>query len=160
VQNEAGPVATSPIVTTTATITRNADSLSYQTASNIVFTVGTIYCEVQSEPTGSNRNAVAPGNSSCNASSSTSWRAYDGTTVVEKIGLSDIRTGKRKRVNSWGPENTKVTGDGLPPASGAFDGLFGDGAILYIAQNFQGYIGPVAIYNYQMTDAELQAITT
>jgi hypothetical protein len=161
VQNEAGAEATSPIVTTTATITRNADSLSYQTASNIDFAVGTIYCEVRSTPTGSNRNAVAPGNSSCNASnsSSTSWRAFDGTTVVEKTGLSDISTGKRKRANSWGPANTKVTGDGLTPASGAFDGLFGDGAILYIAQNFQGYIGPVAIYNYQMTDAELQEIT-
>ncbi len=162
VQNEAGAKATSPIVTTTTTVTRNADSLAYQTASNIDFAVGTIYCEVQSTPTGSNRNAVAPGNSSCNASnsSSTSWRAFDGTTVVEKTGLSDISTGRRKRANSWGPANTKVTGDGLTPASGAFDGLFGDGAILYIAQNFQGYIGPVAIYNYQMTDAELQAITS
>jgi hypothetical protein len=162
VQNEAGAVATSPIVTTTTTVTRNAEALSYQTASNIDFAVGTIYCEVRSTPTGSNRNAVAPGNSSCNASnsSSTSWRAFDGTTVVEKTGLSDIGTGRRKRANSWGPANTKVTGDGLTPASGAFDGLFGDGAILYIAQNFQGYIGPVAIYNYQMTDAELQAITS
>lgn len=161
VQNEAGTKATSPIVTTTAAVTRNAESLTYQTAGNIDFAVGTIYCEVRSTPTGSNRNAVAPGNSSCNAAAfSTSWRAFDGTTVVEKTGLSDIGTGRRKRANSWGPANTKVTGDGLTPASGAFDGLFGDGAILYIAQNFQGYIGPVAIYNYQMTDAELQALTT
>jgi hypothetical protein len=47
VQNEAGAVATSPIVTTTATVTRNAEALSYQTASNIDFAVGTIYCEAQ-----------------------------------------------------------------------------------------------------------------
>jgi hypothetical protein len=45
VQNEAGAVATSPIVTTTATVTRNADSLTYQTAGNIDFAVGTAYCE-------------------------------------------------------------------------------------------------------------------
>jgi hypothetical protein len=47
VQNEAGTVATSPIVTTTATMTRNAESLTYQTAGNIDFAVGTLYCEAQ-----------------------------------------------------------------------------------------------------------------
>jgi hypothetical protein len=88
-----------------------------------------------------------------------SWKAYDGTNIVTKSGLSDISTAKRKRVVSWGTGLT-VTGDGLAPASGSFDGAFGSGASIEIGQFINGYIGPVAIYNYQMTDAELQAITS
>jgi hypothetical protein len=162
VQNEAGAVATSPIVTTTATITRNADSLSYQTAGNIDFAVGTLYCETQFTAAISTRRAVAIGADGWSyintGDANTIWKAYDGTNIVTKSGLSDISTAKRKRVVSWGTGLT-VTGDGLAPASGSFDGAFGSGASIEIGQFINGYIGPVAIYNYQMTDAELQAIT-
>jgi hypothetical protein len=41
----------------------------------------------------------------------------------------------------------------------AFDGSFGNGAIINIGEGLNGYMRNVAIYNYQMTDAELQAIT-
>ena len=162
VQNEAGAAATSPIVTTTAAVTRNADSLTYQTASNIDFAVGTVYCETQFTAAISTRRAVAigvDGHSYINTGdANTIWKAYDGTNIVTKSGLSDISTAKRKRVVSWGT-GLKVTGDGLSPASGSFDGSFGSGASIEIGQFINGYIGPVAIYNYQMTDAELQAIT-
>ena len=52
-QNEAGAVATSPIVTTTAAVTRNAESLTYQTASNIDFAVGTMFAAYAMQPYGS-----------------------------------------------------------------------------------------------------------
>jgi hypothetical protein len=61
-------------------------------------------------------------------------KAYDGTNVLAKNGLSDISTGKRKRVVSWGT-GLKVTGDGLPPASGSFDGAFGSGATIEIGNS-------------------------
>ena len=163
VQNEAGAVATSPIVTTTAAVTRNADSLTYQTASNIDFAVGTLYCETQFTAAISTRRAVAIGVGGWSyintGDANTIWKAYDGTNIVTKSGLSDISTAKRKRVVSWGT-GLKVTGDGLSPASGSFDGAFGSGASIEMGQFINGYIGPVAIYNYQMTDAELQALTT
>jgi len=161
VQNEAGAVATSPIVTTTATVTRNADSLSYQTASNIDFAVGTFYCKAQSNIQQFGRNAVKIGASYIGIGNTdlTTWRVYDGTTTTVKTGLSDISTSARKRANSWGPANTLLTGDGLVSTSGTFDGSFGDGATMLIGDNLNGYIGPVAIWNYQMTDAQLQAIT-
>jgi hypothetical protein len=163
VQNEAGAEATSPIVTTTATITRNADSLTYQTASNIDFAVGTLYCEAQFASSLTTRRAVLVGPDGYSyinsGDANTLWKAYDGTNIVSKSGLSDISTAKRKRVVSWGT-GLKVTGDGISPASGSFDGAFGSGSSMEIGQNINGYIGPVAIYNYQMTDAELQALTT
>jgi hypothetical protein len=163
VQNEAGAVATSPIVTTTATVTRNAEALSYQTASNIDFAVGTLYCEAQFASSLTTRRAVLVGPDGYSyinsGDANTSWKAYDGTNIVSKSGLSDISTAKRKRVVSWGT-GLKVTGDGISPASGSFDGAFGSGSSMEIGQNINGYIGPVAIYNYQMTDAQLQAITS
>jgi len=163
VQNEAGAAATSPIVTTTAAVTRDADSLTYQTASNIDFAVGTLYCEARFASSLTTRRAVLVGPDGYSyinsGDANTLWKAYDGTNIVSKSGLSDISTAKRKRVVSWGT-GLKVTGDGISPASGSFDGAFGSGSSMEIGQNINGYIGPVAIYNYQMTDAELQAITT
>ncbi len=162
VQNEAGTVATSPIVTTTAAVTRNADSLTYQTASNIDFAVGTIYGEIQT-PKGSNTRMlvqIGDGYAGITSAGVDSWRSMDGTTTITATGLSDITTAKRKRAVSWGGATQSSCGDGIAPTSGAFDGAFGSGASMEIGQNINGYIGPVAIYNYQMTDAELQALTT
>lgn len=162
VQNEAGSVATSPIVTTTAAVTRNADSLSYPAAGNIDFAVGTLYGEIQTQPGTSTRQIVGIGTSYSGIVNNgvSNWRAYDGTTLVTKSGLSDIRSALRKRVISWGGAGLTSTGDGLAPAVGVFSGTFAAGANMTIGSNANGYIRNVAIYNYQMTDAELQAITS
>ncbi|MBK8871600.1 MAG: hypothetical protein IPN19_11310 [Elusimicrobia bacterium] len=161
VQNEAGAVATSPIVTTTAAVTRNADLLTYQTASNIDFAVGTLYGEIQTPINSLTRYLVIVGTgySGIAGASLVTWRASDSTTIAQQVGLSDVTTAKRKRVVSWGPAGLSSTGDGLAPLTVAFDGSFGDGATINIGSNTNGYIGPVAIYNYQMTDAQLQEVT-
>lgn len=105
--------------------------------------------------------SVGSGSCSLITDDPTSWRINDGTTSVAILGgLSNIRTGKRKRAASWGGATKTVCGDGVAPTSGAFDGSFGSGAAIEIGNSLNGYIGPVAIYNYQMTDAELQALTT
>jgi hypothetical protein len=164
VQNEAGAVATSLILTTTAAVTRNAESLTYQTASNIDTAVGTMVGKVRSENINSQRNIIAIGTTGYSyintGRPSTAWRGYDGTNIVEKTGLDDITTGIRTRVVSWGGAGLKVTGNGLTPASGAFDGAFGNGTSIEVGKDLGGYVGDIAIYNYQMTDAELQALTT
>lgn len=162
VQNEAGAKATSPIVTTTAAVTRNVDSLTYQTAGNIDSSVGTLFTVALSNISSATRGMVYVGSSyfgTTSASATTSFRINDGTTNLTKSGLSAIDSAPRKRAGSWGPAGLSVTGDGLAPSVGAFDGAFGNGAIINIGEGLNGYIGPVAIYNYQMTDAELQAIT-
>jgi len=163
VQNEAGAVATSPIVTTTAAVTRNADSLTYQTAGNIDLATGTMFCELFSPAMSAFPPVFLLGTGSCSlvTDEPTSWRFNDSTTTVTiASGLSSIKTGKRKRAASWGGATKSVCGDGIAPTSGAFDGSFGTGATIDIGNTLNGYIGPVAIYNYKMTDAELQAITS
>ena len=163
VQNEAGAAATSPIVTTTAVVTRNAESLTFQTAGNIDFAVGTLFATALSNIASATRGVVYVGSSyfgPTSAVSTTLFRISDGTTILTKSGLSDISTGSRKRAGSWGGDGLKLTGDGLAPSVVAFDGSFGNGALINIGEGLNGYVGPVAIYNYQMTDAELQAITT
>lgn len=162
VQNEAGGIATSPIVTTTSVITRNADSLTYQQSGNIDNTIGTTFASVMSEVSTVNRSAFDVANtaySASNAAGNTQWQTWDGSTVVVKTGLTDISTGKRKRANSWGPAGLAVTGDGLTQTLGAFDGAFGSGTTITIANGFNGYIGPIAIFNQQLTEAEMRSIT-
>ena len=162
VQNVAGSIATSPIVTTTAAVTRNADSLSYQTASNIDFTIGTLYGEIMSN-TGSFIRHLALINDAyagISASQTTSWRAADSTNISTVTGLTNITTGLRKRVVCWGSGALKSSGDGITPVSGAFDGNFGSGAAISIGDNINGYIRNIAVYNYAMTDAEMMSITT
>lgn len=163
VQNEAGAKATSPIVTTTAAVTRDDASLKYQTASNIDFAVGSAYFSLRSSGSSTTRYALQVGDAYTGFHSSnpnTAFRIYDGTTVETKSGLDDATAGIVKRAISWGGATQSVTGSGAIPQTGAFDGSFGNGATITIGWSLNGYIGPVAIYNYQMTDAELQAITS
>jgi len=163
VQNEAGTWATSPIVTTTATVTRNAESHLYGTASNIDFAQGTFYCEIQSAGNTSTITPLSLGDSSASLSTGgySSWRANDGTTTTLKsTGMNSILNTTRKRAVSWGGAGVTVTGDGATPTTGAFDGAYGSGGSINLGAGLNGYIRNVAIYNYQMTDAELQAITT
>ena len=78
--------------------------------------------------------------------------------------MSAVNT-PRKRAVSWGGSTRLITGDGVTPISGAFSGTLpstaiGIGAYTNGNSPISGRIGDVAIYNYKMTDAELQAITT
>ena len=148
---------------TTTTVSRAAESLTYQTAGNIDFSTGTVFSALKSSGALTNRFAVyLPGGSSYINSSgaNTSWGSYDGANTLIKTGLDDITAGVVKRAVAWGGATQKVTGNGQPPASGTFDGAWGSGATISIGNTLMGYVGDVAIYNYKMTDAELQALTT
>lgn len=163
VQNEAGTWATSPIVTTTATVTRNAESHFYGTASNIDFAQGTFYCEIQSAGSTSSIKplGLSEGSASLSTGGYSSWRANDGTTTTLKsTGMNSILNTTRKRAVSWGGAGVIITGDGATPVIGAFDGSYGSGGDIALGIGLNGYMRNVAIYNYQMTDAELQAITS
>jgi hypothetical protein len=95
----------------------------------------------------------------------TGIRTFDTTTQLTKAGLSDMRTAPRKRVSSWGAGGLKVTGDGLAPATAAFDGTMGGGGTVDVGTSgggspWNGGIKNLAIWPTQLPDATLQAITT
>jgi len=169
VQNEAGAEATSPIVTTTAAVTRNIDMLSYQSASNIDFTVGTVFARFGSPSSAYIGYPVSCGNAGrilYGAIGPDQVRVYDGTTVISKATTGFINGNFVKAASAWSSGNStqKLSVDGSVTVSGAFDGSMGSGAVINIASETSSaqpvYVGPVAIYNYQMTDAELQVITS
>lgn len=169
VQLESGAIATSPIVTTTAAVTRNTDSLTYPTASNIDFTVGSVFLETMHQ--GSLINTETAFGTTVailyrsNTTPVTSYRVYDGTNIVQKDSLSDVSTGVRKRAASWGT-SLKVCGDGASPTFGSFDGSlpsdvsFGVGSTSAGSAVLNGTVKNVSIFNYEFSDSELQGITS
>jgi hypothetical protein len=156
VQNEAGSVASSPIVTTTATVTRNADSLTYQTASNWSDTAGTAY--ILARPVVYSGGAVGSATNGLLLSASNSGAtAYDGTNSAN--GPTGTPGVVEKLVLAWSGSAMSVSSSGLVGTPGTYDGAMGLSSI-GVGVGAVGYFGDVAIYNYKMTDAELQAITT
>ena len=161
-QNEAGLVATSPIITTTTVVTRNAESLTYQVSGNIDFATGTCFSRLMSSGSLTSRFAVSATTGYSYASSTnanTAWTSYDGTTSIIKTGLDDMTSKIVNRIVAWGGSTQKVTGNGLTPASGSFDGSWGSGSTISIGITLAGTIKDVAIYPTKFTDAQMQAVT-
>ena len=156
VQNEAGAVATSPIVTTTAVVTRNADSLAYQTASNWSDTAGTAYIEAQPLSWVAGGAIGSATNGLLLSAANSGATASDGTNTAN--GPAGSPSGRKKLALRWGAGAMTVASGGVVGTPGTYDGGMGLASV-GIAVNSSAYCGPVAIYNYQMTDAELQAIT-
>ena len=156
VQNEPGAVATSPIVTTTATITRNADSLTFQTAGNWSDTAGTAYIEVQPLSWVAGGAIGSATNGLLLSAANSGATASDGTNTAN--GPVGTPSGREKLAMRWGAGAMTVASGGEVGTPGTYDGGMGLASV-GIAVNSSTYCGRVAIYNYAMTDAELQAIT-
>jgi hypothetical protein len=165
VQNEAGSVATSPIVTTTATITRNSTSLTYQTASNIDLTVGTVYCGFKLDTSlysGFPIACTADGRMIYSYLNDTRIANYDGVNVAYDTPPAYTSGRPLKIASAWGGATKSIGVDGRTPVASAFDGSMGSGATIDIGGGTSigsAYIKSIAIYNYQMTDAQLQEVT-
>ena len=156
VQNEAGTVATSPIVTTTAAVTRDADSDTYQTASNWSDTAGTVYIEAQPLAWVAGGAIGSATNGLLLSAANSGATASDGTNTAN--GPAGSPSGREKLAMRWGGGAMTVASGGVVGTAGTYDGGMGLASV-GIAVNSSVYCGRVAIYNYQMTDAELQAIT-
>ena len=156
-QNEAGAVATSPIVTTTAVVTRNADSLTYQTAGNWSDTAGTAYIEAQPLAWVAGGAIGSATNGLLLSAANSGATASDGTNTAN--GPAGSPSGREKLAMRWGGGAMTVASGGVVGTAGTYDGGMGLASV-GIAVNSSVYCGRVAIYNYQMTDAELQALTT
>lgn len=168
VQDENGAWATSPILTTTAAVTRNADVLSYASAFDVM--QGTaLFSGKTAAPapeiiyalTGDTNGRMCYWSS---GTARTAVSAYDGTTVENAAGL-DITTDIRKRATRWGADLTSCA-DGFALTPSAFDGSMGASTTLTVGADssgvspFSGTIREVHIWPTPLTDAQMQQVTT
>jgi hypothetical protein len=159
-QLEAGAFASSYIPTTTASVTRNADVLTYQTAGNFSDTEGTAYAEVTPTSwvnvTGQylGDGTEAPLQAS---SSNMGVQAYDGTNTVS--GPTGTPSGQKKVASSWKGFVLKGFSGGTKGADGAYDGAF-TLAQLNIGSSFFGTIRNMRVWKKALTDSLLNKLTT
>lgn len=168
VQDENGDWATSPILTTTAAVTRNADVLSYASAFDVA--QGTaLFSGKTTSPVPNVIYALAGDTNGrlcywTSVTTRTSASAYDGTTV-EKAGGLDISTGIRKRATRWGSD-LAICADGFALTPSAFDGSMGASTTLTVGADssgvspFSGTIREVHIWPTPLTDAQMKQVTT
>lgn len=173
-QEEQATFASTPIPTTTAAVTRNADVLTYPFAGNALAAQGWAYAELStiwSAATGSAQLAIGFTTTSTNfpfgyggASVPTESRANDGTNTVTKTGLTSMATGVRKRITSWGSAGLVTTGDGASVASGSFDGAMASDGIGIGCETdggapWFGTLKNVRIGSVQLSSSVLQSLT-
>ncbi|MFA6109945.1 MAG: LamG domain-containing protein [Candidatus Latescibacterota bacterium] len=175
-QLEAGSFASSYIPTTTASVTRNADVLTYPFINNAKATVGSAYAEPHTYWSAPSDNVVRKvlgfyyGWGSFGVINSPNNPAtYIGSsdTAINSVvlsGLSSMNTGVRRRGVSWGGSTKTVFGDGLK-TSGAFNGNMGSMAIGIgnsgdgVLQ-WDGTIRNVKIWKKALTDTQLTNMTS
>lgn len=155
--------------------TRGVDSLNYVFAGNASATVGTAYAETRTLWSGALGYTIPilsfgvatlyPLYSANNAS--TVINVNDGTTAVQKTGMSDMSTAFRKVASCWGDSTMLVLGEGANnAASGAFDGNMGSTAIgvgaptTFSGNVWFGYIRNLKIFTTKATVGQLNQLTS
>lgn len=164
--------ATSPVPTTTASVARNADVLTYPITGNGSASAGTVYAEISTIWTGAAPGAAAVvvgfdgAGQPLALSTSTNSYIYDGTASVIKTPLAESSTGIRKHASSWSGVVMGSTGDGLTQTTGAFDGTMGASASIGIgvvaggANQLCGAIKNVRIWTRALADSQLVGLTS
>lgn len=123
--------SSSYIPTTSASVTRNLDQLTYLIAGNVLDTQGWAYAEastfwtavpaaVNSHIIGLTLNSALAPLTVAVGQPSTEMRVRSAAASTAKSGLTDLATGVRKRASAWGNSVQSVTGDGASVATGTF----------------------------------------
>lgn len=171
-QDEAGAFISSPIITTTATVTRNADIDAYQTASNVIAPAGTVLLTFN--PTHEPSGTISLWSTYVDGNNYT-LLAHDGTniTITKKIGGTSYSTTKALSfadnteynvAASWGAAGIKLALDGVlgTPNANTTDAQIAasmqSGAYNNALQP-AAYIKQTYIWQTALTDAQLQQVT-
>lgn len=166
VQAENALFASSHIPTTTATVTRNADSLSVVTAGNVLTSVGSCYAEIAPKVIVGGGGAIylgaSIGDAGLYAGNAISVSSYDGTSTAD-VAVASLIGRTTKTAVAFSGAVRVVSADGLLGV-GLFDGSINGGAVLYIgggilARELYGPIKNVRIAKVALSNSELVAIT-
>ena len=177
-QLETGPSASTPIVTTTAAVTRNADVLVYTGAAD--FGTGSMYCEATSivgtNNTGSGNNAIAISDGTNNErvnidqpNTTTNARlnvsdggvAQAAITILSKFALNTtVKLGGAWTTNlvdfaADGALGTQDTAATMPTTNRVYIGCGAAGT-----QQFAGCVKNVKIWNRALSRDEIDVLTT
>ena len=159
------------IPTTTATVTKNADSLVYL-AANMSASAGTAYAEVVStqSATATNASPFLDGGATTTGlllgrqtlAALTTISMDDGPNMLEKTGLTSIFNAIRKRASAWGGTTQSITGDGAAVSSGTFDTTMTATSVRVNTQPLGCGVcmKEVKIWTTNATDTQLVTLTT
>lgn len=170
-QGEVGPVATSPIATTTTSATRNAEviSLSGAVSGCIGQTEGTIYAEVDFKQSPDARRvfALSNGTTTSRLGISISLNTFrivkDASTALLPTAI--ISNGMHKMAVAYNASEIVFYFDGVQVGTSATSGSgtynqINVGATEINTFFYNGPIRSVALYTTKLTNAQLQALTT
>lgn len=153
--NHAGTTLTLPIFTTSVAVTRAADVLTYQTASNFSDTEGTILATYKpTYDTYAGGSIVGSSTRGLYASTSNSGvQALDGTNTI--AGPSGTPSGQIKIGARWSGSSLQCFALDSFGSSGSYDGSFNLSTI-GILPGTAGYIRDLAIWQSSLTDNEIR----
>ena len=157
--NHLGTEIASPILTTNAAVTVNAETLTYQTSGNFSDTAGTIIATVE-RTNWANNNGVVVGKAGSGLSTSASnsgVQALDGTNTANGPAGSTIT--RRKIGMKWSGSTMKTFAGGNFGSAGSYDGSFNLTTIAIMPQS-NGYISDVAIWPTELSDADMLAVAS
>lgn len=153
--NHAGTTLTLPILTTTAAVTRAADVLTYQTASNFSDTAGTILATYKpTYDTYAGGSIVGSATRGLYAGTSNSGvQALDGTNTIN--GPAGTPSGQIKIGARWSGSSLQCFALDSFGSAGSYDGSFNLSTI-GILPGTAGYIRDLAIWKSSLTDNEIR----
>jgi len=165
-QLEVGTVATSPIPTVGATVTRAADQYNVTPASiNYSATAGSWWAEWNVPVAVSNGRII--GNTSASAPllmGSNSVGVLDGTTLSKSLTWAVNTTHKAASAYASGDRAVTLNGAAVAADAGATTNLLAPGAAIYFGNGgstpMNGYIRKLRYLPRRPTNAELQTMTT
>ena len=170
-QNEVGAFASSYIPTTTGSVARNADFLTYQESGNISMTAGTAYAEARAAAL--QRGWVIGFNSMGNLINKSSavnpatLETWDGLFSMTAGNTVDWTSGVRAVV-AWQTSGTKrLSLNGVQVTSTAYAGTWGSPSTIKIGTlvspgsgyELYGTVRNVKIWKKALTDTQLKAMT-
>ena len=168
-QRELVSVATSPIYTTSAPVTRNADALSYQATGNVLpgvgmallsFTPTKLNNYISQEMLNLDASGAQNGRACCSFGEGT-VNIFDGATAVSSGSAANgVRS---KSASSWGGSKMSQSTNGAI-ATGAFGGSMTAtqiwvGTSQIGSETFNGTISDLYIWQRALSDAQLQMVT-
>ena len=176
-QLESQPMATSYIQTTTASVVRNADVLTFPNAGNVSDTVGTVLMEAT--PAFDIPNSATIGYSSLylmdfdggaasgriTTANNTLYR-YDGTTLIGSPAWTPLKNITYSIGSRHGSEGQRNFLNGTTGTNVAFDGSINSGANMTIggyggstSYNWGGNIKNVKIWKRALSDIAIETLT-